>query len=161
MRAEQRFQEVRGLANSVLFELHDAIVPLPGSTQARELLVKRAQRYLDSLASESGGTIRAAARTRHGLRTHRRRAGAARAAQPGADRPKRWRAIERRWRSRSGLVERDPSNEQAAARDMARIYNRICRVEQSTGEFPRIAGIAAVRRAHPEGGDCWPAARRS
>ena len=53
MRAEKRFQDVRGLANSVLFELHDAIVPLPGSTHARELLVKRAQQYLDSLASES------------------------------------------------------------------------------------------------------------
>jgi hypothetical protein len=54
-RAERRFQEVRGLANSVLFELHDAIANLPGSTQARELLVKRAQRYLDSLAGEASG----------------------------------------------------------------------------------------------------------
>ena len=46
---------MRGLANAVLFELHDAIMPLPGSTHARELLVKRAQQYLDSLASESSG----------------------------------------------------------------------------------------------------------
>jgi serine/threonine protein kinase len=41
--------------DAVLFELHDAIMPLPGSTHARELLVKRAQQYLDSLASESSG----------------------------------------------------------------------------------------------------------
>src|ERR1051326_8890528 len=54
-RAERRFQEVRGLARSVLFELHDSIAPLPGSTQTRELLIKRAQQYLDSLAGESGG----------------------------------------------------------------------------------------------------------
>ena len=40
---------------TVLFELHDAIMPLPGSTHARELLVSAQQRYLDSLASESSG----------------------------------------------------------------------------------------------------------
>ena len=32
-RAERRFNDVRKLANSVLFELHDAIEKLPGSTQ--------------------------------------------------------------------------------------------------------------------------------
>ena len=41
-RAEQRFNDVRKLANSFLFELHDAIEKLPGSTPARALLVKRA-----------------------------------------------------------------------------------------------------------------------
>lgn len=52
-RAEQRFNDVRKLANSVVFELHDAIENLPGSTAARELLVRRALEYLDSLARES------------------------------------------------------------------------------------------------------------
>ena len=54
-RAEQRFNDVRKLANSFLFELHDAIEKLPGSTPARALLVKRALEYLDSLARESSG----------------------------------------------------------------------------------------------------------
>ncbi len=54
-RAERRFNDVRKLANSNLFELHDAIADLPGSTPARELLVKRALEYLDSLAQESQG----------------------------------------------------------------------------------------------------------
>ncbi|HEX8458371.1 MAG TPA: protein kinase [Pyrinomonadaceae bacterium] len=54
-RAERRFNDVRKLANSNLFELHDAIANLPGSTPARELLVKRALEYLDSLAQESQG----------------------------------------------------------------------------------------------------------
>jgi serine/threonine protein kinase len=53
-RAERRFNDLRGLANSNLFELHDAIQNLPGSTHARELLTKRALEYLDSLAQESG-----------------------------------------------------------------------------------------------------------
>jgi eukaryotic-like serine/threonine-protein kinase len=51
--AERRFDEVRSLASAVVFELHDAIAPLPGSTAARELLVRRALVYLDNLASES------------------------------------------------------------------------------------------------------------
>ena len=52
-KAEQRFDDVRKLAHSYLFELHDAIEKLPGSTPARELLVKRALEYLDSLAHEA------------------------------------------------------------------------------------------------------------
>jgi non-specific serine/threonine protein kinase/serine/threonine-protein kinase len=55
IRAEQRFQDVRTLAHSLLFELHDAIQNLPGATPARELLVKRALQYLDSLSRESAG----------------------------------------------------------------------------------------------------------
>ena len=51
--AERRFAEVRRLANSLVFELHSAIENLPGSTTARELLVRRALEYLDSLAREA------------------------------------------------------------------------------------------------------------
>ncbi|MGI8482243.1 MAG: protein kinase domain-containing protein, partial [Chthoniobacterales bacterium] len=52
-KAERRFNDVRKLANSYLFELHDAIEKLPGSTPARELLVKRALEYLESLSREA------------------------------------------------------------------------------------------------------------
>jgi eukaryotic-like serine/threonine-protein kinase len=58
VRAERRFQDVRALANSFLFEFHDAIADLPGSTPARELVVRRAAEYLDSLAGEAGGDPR-------------------------------------------------------------------------------------------------------
>jgi len=54
-RAERRFAQVRGLAHSVMFELHDAIQHLPGSTAARELLVRRALEYLENLSREAGG----------------------------------------------------------------------------------------------------------
>jgi len=53
-KAQRRFNQVRKLANSVIFEFHDSIENLPGSTPARELLVKRALEYLDSLAQEAG-----------------------------------------------------------------------------------------------------------
>jgi eukaryotic-like serine/threonine-protein kinase len=54
-RAERQFQQVRRLANTVLFELSDQIAALPGSTQARELVAKTGLEYLDSLASEAAG----------------------------------------------------------------------------------------------------------
>lgn len=53
-RAEQRFDDVRRLANSFLFELHDAIRDLPGSTPARQLLVSKGMEYLDKLARDAG-----------------------------------------------------------------------------------------------------------
>ena len=54
-RAERRFNDVRKLANSVLFDYHDAIEALPGATPVRERLVKDGLAYLDSLAAEAGG----------------------------------------------------------------------------------------------------------
>ncbi len=54
-RAQRRFDDVRALANSFLFEFHDAIRDLPGSTEARALVVKRALEYLDKLSRESAG----------------------------------------------------------------------------------------------------------
>src|SRR5581483_2431670 len=54
-RAERRFNDVRKLANSLLFEVHDSIKDLPGSTPTRKLLVTRALEYLDSLSQEAKG----------------------------------------------------------------------------------------------------------
>jgi serine/threonine protein kinase/tetratricopeptide (TPR) repeat protein len=54
-RAEARFNDVRKLANSLMFEFHDSIKDLPGSTPARKLLVSRALEYLDSLSQEAKG----------------------------------------------------------------------------------------------------------
>ena len=53
--ANRRFNDVRKLANSVLFEFYDSIQGIPGTLAARQLFVKRALQYLDSLASEAGG----------------------------------------------------------------------------------------------------------
>ena len=50
VRAERRFNDVRKLAHSFLFEFDEAIKNLPGSRPARSLVVKRALEYLDSLA---------------------------------------------------------------------------------------------------------------
>ena len=52
--AEMRFNQVRRLAGAVVFELHDAIRDLPGSTAARQLLVERALEYLHNLEASGG-----------------------------------------------------------------------------------------------------------
>lgn len=52
-RAEERLADVRRLANSYLFEFHDAVVDLPGALGARQLVVKRAAEYLDDLARDA------------------------------------------------------------------------------------------------------------
>ncbi|MEY2512179.1 MAG: eukaryotic-like serine/threonine-protein kinase [Verrucomicrobiota bacterium] len=51
--AEQRFAEVRKLAHSVLFDYHDAIAALPGSTAVRQRLVRDALEYLDGLSKQA------------------------------------------------------------------------------------------------------------
>ncbi|HMK22519.1 MAG TPA: protein kinase [Terriglobales bacterium] len=57
MRAERRFQDVRSLANSLIFDVHDSIQDLPGATAARKLIVDKALHYLDSLEQESQGDV--------------------------------------------------------------------------------------------------------
>ncbi len=52
-KAEKRLAELQRLTNSFLFEFHDAIARLPGSTPARELIVRRALEYLATLAVEA------------------------------------------------------------------------------------------------------------
>lgn len=54
-RSERRFNEVRQLAHSSIFEFHDDIANLTGATRAREHLVKKAVEYLDSLAQDAAG----------------------------------------------------------------------------------------------------------
>jgi serine/threonine protein kinase len=57
VRAERRFNDVRKLANSLIFEIHDSIQSLPGATPSRKLLLDRAVEYLDKLAQDSAGDV--------------------------------------------------------------------------------------------------------
>ena len=55
--AERRFEQVRRLADSLMFEIHDSVKDLAGSTPTRRLIVSRALEYLDSLAHDAGGNV--------------------------------------------------------------------------------------------------------
>jgi tetratricopeptide (TPR) repeat protein len=56
-RAEKRFNDVRKLANSLIFEIHDSIQDLPGATPSRKLLLDRAVEYLDKLSTDTAGDV--------------------------------------------------------------------------------------------------------
>jgi non-specific serine/threonine protein kinase/serine/threonine-protein kinase len=51
-RAEQRFEQIRKLANAMVFDVHDAIEMLPGATKPRELIVRLGLQYLDELSRD-------------------------------------------------------------------------------------------------------------
>ena len=53
--ANQRLQQVRSLANAFVFDVHDAVKDLPGSTKARALIVQTGLKYLDGLAATAHG----------------------------------------------------------------------------------------------------------
>ena len=52
--AQRRFDELRALAHAVVFDVNDALSPIPGTTAARKLVVETALRYLDRLAEDRG-----------------------------------------------------------------------------------------------------------
>lgn len=58
MRAEtkavRRFDEIRTLATTSVFDIHDRIAELPGSTPVRDFVVGIGIEYLDNLAQETG-----------------------------------------------------------------------------------------------------------
>ena len=54
-KAERRAENLRKLSSSFAIELHNAILNLPGSLPARQLLLTRAVEQLDALAIESDG----------------------------------------------------------------------------------------------------------
>lgn len=56
-RAEALFRDVRQLANSLIFKVHDAVVPLPGSTDVRRTIVNEAIAYLERLEGQASDDV--------------------------------------------------------------------------------------------------------
>jgi tetratricopeptide (TPR) repeat protein len=52
--AQQRFQQVRKLANRFLFDFYGEIATVPGTTKAKEMVVSTALEYLDQLSKSAG-----------------------------------------------------------------------------------------------------------
>jgi len=142
-RAKRRFNDVRQLAHSVLFDYYDAIKDLPGATRARERLVKDALSYLDSLAGEAAGDPPlqrelAAAYERVGdVR------GEAYAASLG-DRAGALDSYEKALQIRQALVAATPRDVQSR-RELARSYDKIGSQLLETNEAAK--GIELVRKS--------------
>ena len=56
-RAERRFNDLRSLANSMIFDLPRPIHSLPGSVAVEKMIFDRGLKYLDSLAAEAGSDV--------------------------------------------------------------------------------------------------------
>lgn len=56
-RAEQRFTDVGRVANSLLFDVHDALRGVAGAEAARRMVLDRALNFFDSLARDAGGDL--------------------------------------------------------------------------------------------------------
>lgn len=55
--AQARFNDVRQLANTMMFDVYDEIEWVPGTIQGRQKLVMSAQQYLDSLVSDKRASL--------------------------------------------------------------------------------------------------------
>lgn len=132
-RAEQRFNDVRKLANSLMFEIHDAIRDLPGSTPARRLLVTRALEYLDSLSQQSKGDVS----LQKELAAAYERVGDVLGYPYGAnlgDKPGAAQSYRKALAIRAALVAADPDDDKVR-RDLVATYFRIAQVLESSGNF--------------------------
>lgn len=132
-RAEKGFNDVRQLANTLIFDIGDAIRDLPGSTPARQLLAKNALHYLDGLGGEAGDNPSlerdlASAYERLGdVQGHPRRASLGNQVGALADYRKAL-AI------RKSLLAREPHNT-SLLRELARSYSKIEFCLDAKGDF--------------------------
>ncbi len=132
-RAEQRFNDVRKLANSLMFEIHDAIRDLPGSTSARRLLVTRALEYLDSLSDQSKDDVS----LQKELASAYERVGDVLGFPYGAnlgDKPGALQSYRKALAIRESLAVANP-NDAPLRRDLVEIYYRVALVLESGGNF--------------------------
>jgi serine/threonine protein kinase len=142
-RERRRFNDVRQLAHSVLFDYHDAIKDLPGATKVRERLVKDALTYLDSLAKEAGGDPA----LQRELAAAYERVGDVRGQVYSASLGDRAGATEsylKALRIREALVAAAPRSAQGR-RDLAAIYEKAGTELLETKEAPR--GLEQLRKA--------------
>jgi tetratricopeptide (TPR) repeat protein len=54
-RAQARFNDTRQIASALIFKVHDGLVPLPGSTPIRKMIVAEALTYLERLSRDPAG----------------------------------------------------------------------------------------------------------
>jgi serine/threonine protein kinase len=139
-RAQRRFDQVRNLAHTVMFDLHDSIANLPGSTAPRRLLVSSALQYLEMLSRESSGDTRLAWETALGYERIALVQGFGGEANLGQPREavinmrKAWEAMDR--------LAADSSSNPELRRDYMRITNELAALYEQTGEPKKALELA-------------------
>jgi non-specific serine/threonine protein kinase/serine/threonine-protein kinase len=143
-RAEQRFNDVRKLANSLMFEIHDSIRDLPGSTAARRLIATRALEYLDSLRAQSRDDVS----LQKELAAAYERVGDVLGYPYAANLGDATGALQS---YNKALAIREPltagAQDVTLQRDLVSIYLRVSQVQEVSGNFSEA--IAALEKARP------------
>ena len=142
-RADRRFNDVRQLAHTFIFDIHDEVEKLPGSTTARQLLVTNALTYLDSLAAEAGGD---ASLQRELATSYEKMAdvlGRPNTANLG-DLPGALAAYRKAQSARERLLAADAGNADLH-RDLSTTSSKMARVMHLAGDLP--AGLDEARKA--------------
>jgi eukaryotic-like serine/threonine-protein kinase len=153
LRAVRRFEDVRKLANSFLFEFHDAIQDLPGSTNARKLVVTKALEYLDGLAAESSGDFALQAELAGAYQKVGDVQGLPYVANLG-DSTGALRSFERAYAIREQLLAQQPGDVQRLGA-LCVVGTRLGRVHLVRGELPQA--LLRFQQALPRCQDVWQA----
>ncbi len=164
--AEQRFNDVRNLSNTLLFQINDSIQDVPGTTQARRLLISSAQRYLDSLSQETSGDLSLLRE----LATGYERLGQIQRGRRGSDLGDSTSAIDSYRKAvtlREAIAQANPSNPQAQY-ELQASYDDLgfalldIDINRSADYLQKSKNIAsALVRAHPANADFLEALTRS
>lgn len=132
-RAERRFNDVRALANSLMFDVNDAIESLPGSIAARELVVSKAVTYLDSLAQESSGDFKLQSE----LATAYERVGQVQGSFDGAnvgDTASALQSLKKAAAIREAIAAEEHNSHDSLA-NIANVYEMLVQMQSSAGQY--------------------------
>ena len=140
-RAERRFQQVRNLARSFVFDVHDQIATLPGATQARKTIVSTALTYLESLSGDAGGdtdVIREVAEAYIKIGMVQGDPVSSNLGDPAG-------AMKSYRRAEALLIPLNSRRDPATARLLISVYSRISALQRSRADAP--AAIESIRLA--------------
>lgn len=155
VRAQRRFDQVRSLAHTVMFDLHDSIASLPGSTKPRQLLVASALQYLEQLSRDSASDPKLAWEIALGYE----RIGMVQGYGPEANLGQP-REAAKSMEKALAILDRfsaATSSTRELRRDYLRVSGELAAVLQETGNYDRSAALVhrnvdltdAALRAHP------------
>jgi non-specific serine/threonine protein kinase/serine/threonine-protein kinase len=164
-KAQRRFEQVHEFSRALLFDVHDALRPLPGATEPRRLLLDRAVQFLDGLAADAGGDLALLVELAEGYRRLGHVQGSDRSDNVG-DKAGARRSFEAAARMADQAVSLDPTSGpalnavtgayddlstalleagelEAADRAYERFADAVRRLEQLHGDDPRLAATIA------------------
>ena len=131
--ADARAGQIRSLASKLVFDVHDAVRDLPGSAQARQIIVQTGLHYLDDLAKSAGHDPRA----RRELAAAYRRLGDVQGNIESANLGDLPGALAHYQKAVPLLDEalRRESTDIDARTEQLIVYNRIARIQAETGQL--------------------------